>query len=256
MEYDQLTLTQAAAELAAGKITSHALTSEALARAKANADLNAFVTLDEEGALKAAVAFDTQGAGAGHRPLGGVPIVIKDNIAVAGLPCTAGTPGLKSFIPGADANDMILQARTWERHDVGATPGFNGDLERALRSIKVPFLYMPSETDLYFPVGDARYEAQFMSTVSLVPIPSLWGHPAGAGARGIKPRRVRARRAYRLAHSSARANALRDPGCRAGTDQGRPDPRDQGGRRGLDSAEREALAWRRADLGHGPCRDA
>ena len=103
MDFDQLTLTQAAAELAAGKITSHALTSEALARAKANADLNAFVTLDEEGALKAAVAFDTQGAGAGNRPLGGVPIVIKDNIEVAGLPCTAGTPGLKTFIPGADA---------------------------------------------------------------------------------------------------------------------------------------------------------
>jgi homoserine O-acetyltransferase len=41
---------------------------------------------------------------------------------------------------------------------------------------------MPSETDLYFPIGDARYEAQFMPTVSLVPIPSLWGHPAGAGA--------------------------------------------------------------------------
>ena len=88
----------------------------------------------------------------------------------------------RNFIPGADANDMILQARTWERHDVGTTAGFDGDLGKALRSIKVPFLYMPSETDLYFPVGDARYEAQFMSTVSLVPIPSLWGHPAGAGA--------------------------------------------------------------------------
>ena len=86
------------------------------------------------------------------------------------------------FLANADANDMILQARTWQRHDVGATPGFGGDLEKALRSIKVPFLYMPSETDLYFPVGDARYEAQFMSTVQLVPIPSLWGHPAGAGA--------------------------------------------------------------------------
>jgi hypothetical protein len=36
-------------------------------------------------------------------------------------------------------------------------------------------------TDLYFPVGDARFEAQFISRVSLVPIPSLWGHPAGAG---------------------------------------------------------------------------
>jgi len=88
----------------------------------------------------------------------------------------------KNFIPGADANDLILQMRTWEKHDVGTTPGFGGDVERALRSIKVPLLYMPSETDLYFPVGDARYEAQFIPKVWLVPIPSLWGHPAGAGA--------------------------------------------------------------------------
>ena len=86
------------------------------------------------------------------------------------------------FIPGGDANDVILQARTWERHDVGTTPGFGGDVERALRSIKVPFLYMPSATDLYFPVGDARYEAAYMPHVTLLPIPSLWGHPAGAGA--------------------------------------------------------------------------
>jgi len=86
------------------------------------------------------------------------------------------------FIPGADANDLILQMRTWEHHDVGTTPGFSGDVEKALRSIKVPFLYMPSETDLYFPVGDARYEAAFMPHVSLVPIPSLWGHTAGAAS--------------------------------------------------------------------------
>jgi len=85
-----------------------------------------------------------------------------------------------NFIPGADANDLILQMRTWEKHDVGTTPGFGGDVEKALRSIKVPFLYMPGETDLYFPVGDARYEAGFMSTVTLKPIPSLWGHTAGA----------------------------------------------------------------------------
>jgi homoserine O-acetyltransferase len=87
-----------------------------------------------------------------------------------------------NFIPGADANDLILQMRTWERHDVGATPGFGGNVERALRSIKIPLLYMPSETDLYFPVGDARYEAAFIPNVSLVPIPSLWGHTAGAGS--------------------------------------------------------------------------
>jgi homoserine O-acetyltransferase len=82
----------------------------------------------------------------------------------------------------ADANDYILQARTWERHDVGTTPGFDGNVERALRSIKVPVLYMPSETDLYFPIGDARYEATFILNVKLVPIPSLWGHTAGAAS--------------------------------------------------------------------------
>jgi homoserine O-acetyltransferase len=86
------------------------------------------------------------------------------------------------FIPGADANDLILQMRTWEKHDVGTTPGFGGDVERALRSIKVPILYMPSETDLYFPVGDARYEASFIPGVVLTPIPSLWGHTAGAAS--------------------------------------------------------------------------
>jgi len=88
------------------------------------------------------------------------------------------------FIPGADANDLILQMRTWERHDVGTTPGttFGGNVELALRSIKVPILYMPSETDLYFPIGDARYEAAFIPGVTLTPIPSLWGHTAGAAS--------------------------------------------------------------------------
>jgi homoserine O-acetyltransferase/O-succinyltransferase len=87
-----------------------------------------------------------------------------------------------NFIPGADANNLILQMRTWEHHDVGATPGFDGNVEKALASIKVPFLYMPSETDLYFPLTDARYEAPFIPGVSLMPIPSLWGHTAGAGS--------------------------------------------------------------------------
>lgn len=86
------------------------------------------------------------------------------------------------FIPGADANDLILQCRTWEQHDVGKTPGFHGDTRLALRSIKTPVLYMPSMTDLYFPVGDARYEAQDIPGVTLLPIPSLWGHTAGAAS--------------------------------------------------------------------------
>ena len=89
------------------------------------------------------------------------------------------------FISGADANNLIMQMRTWEKHDVGATPGFKGDVEKALRSIKAPLLYMPSETDLYFPLGDARYEAAFIPGVILMPIPSLWGHTAGAASNPV-----------------------------------------------------------------------
>lgn len=87
-----------------------------------------------------------------------------------------------NFIPGADANDLILQMRTWESNDVGFTAGFKGDAQKALRSIHAQVLYMPSATDLYFPVTDARYEAQFIPHCTMLPIPSLWGHPAGAGA--------------------------------------------------------------------------
>lgn len=72
-----------------------------------------------------------------------------------------------------------LQMRTWENHDVGATPGFGGDVGRALKCIKVPILYTPSQRDLHFPIGDAPYETAFIPGVSPVPIASVWGHTAG-----------------------------------------------------------------------------
>lgn len=118
MDFDQLTLTQAAAELRAKTVTSTALTTEALARAKTNAELNAFITLDEAGALKAAAAFDASGNT--NKPLGGVPIVIKDNIEVAGLPCSAGTPALKDYVPQADA-PVVAQLRAAGAIIIGKT---------------------------------------------------------------------------------------------------------------------------------------
>lgn len=103
-DMDQLTAGQAATDMCAGKYTSEALVSAALERARANAHLNAFITLDETGALKAARAADkARKGGEGCKPLGGVPVVVKDNIEVAGLPSTAGTPALKDFVPKADA---------------------------------------------------------------------------------------------------------------------------------------------------------
>src|SRR6201991_4217085 len=102
-DLDQLTAAQAAADICAGKITSTALTSAAIARAKASTKFNAFITLDEAGAMKAAAAFDAGRKKGACKPLGGVPIVIKDNIEVAGLPSSAGTPALKGFVPKKDA---------------------------------------------------------------------------------------------------------------------------------------------------------
>ena len=83
-----------------------------------------------------------------------------------------------------DANDLIAQARTWQRHNVGDTPGLNlgGDVERALAAIKARVLYMPGQTDLYFPVGDFQYESRFIPSVRLVPIPSILGHLVSAPA--------------------------------------------------------------------------
>ena len=101
---DDLTATQAASDICAGKYTSVELVMAALTRAKARPELNAFITLDEAGAMAAAHAYDAaRERGEPCKPLGGVPVAIKDNIEVAGLPATAGTPALKGYIPAEDA---------------------------------------------------------------------------------------------------------------------------------------------------------
>ena len=102
-DLDTLTATEAAADLCAGKYTSETLVAAVLARAKAQRELNAFITLDEAGAIKAARAFDQKHRRGPCEPLGGVPIAVKDNIEVEGLPATAGTPALKNYIPAKDA---------------------------------------------------------------------------------------------------------------------------------------------------------
>lgn len=95
-----------AAAVCSGRVKSEALVAEALARARAAAAHNAFVHLDEAGALAAARAADAKAArakGKGCAPLLGVPVVVKDNIHVAGMPATGGTPALKGRVPKVDA---------------------------------------------------------------------------------------------------------------------------------------------------------
>ncbi len=100
----QLGVADAARLIRDKTISSAELTQALIARADANADLNAFVTLDRTGAMAAARQADADlAAGKLRGPLHGVPLVIKDNIHVAGLPSSAGTPALRGFVPRQNA---------------------------------------------------------------------------------------------------------------------------------------------------------
>ncbi|WP_431110324.1 indoleacetamide hydrolase [Variovorax paradoxus] len=99
-----LTASDAVQQLCAGTLTSEQLVTAYVAQAREKASLNAFISLDEAGALMAARAADAaRERGGACKPLAGLPVVIKDNIQVQGLPATAGSPALKGFVPAADA---------------------------------------------------------------------------------------------------------------------------------------------------------
>ena len=89
---------------------------------------------------------------------------------------------MQEMVMSWDANDLLALASTWQNNDVGDTPGFGGDSEKALGSIKARVLYMPAETDMYFHIDALRRESELIPGVKLVVIPTLWGHLAGAGA--------------------------------------------------------------------------
>ncbi len=80
-------------------------THAALARiAATNDDWHIFITVEGRGALEAAAASDERRRrGALLSPLDGVPIAIKDNVDVAGLPTTVGTDAHRHAVAGRDA---------------------------------------------------------------------------------------------------------------------------------------------------------
>ncbi len=88
---------------------------------------------------------------------------------------------MQNLVLSWDANDLIGLANTWQANDIGATPGFSGDAEKALGSIKAEVLYMPAATDMYFHIDALTAEAALIPNVRLAVIPTLWGHMAGLG---------------------------------------------------------------------------
>ena len=91
--------------LAAGTLTGAQLTAFYLARIdRLNPGLRAVITVSQEAGAEAAASDARRQAGAVLGPLDGIPVLIKDNVAAAGLPATAGSPALQK----AAASDAFL----------------------------------------------------------------------------------------------------------------------------------------------------
>jgi len=99
----ELTTRDLQAGYAAGTFTAEEVTRAFLRRiATYEGRYNAFISMNPE-ALADALALDVEYAGSGPRgPLHGVPVVIKDNIDIAGLVTTAGWDGFSAAHGGVD----------------------------------------------------------------------------------------------------------------------------------------------------------
>ncbi|HVO90256.1 MAG TPA: Asp-tRNA(Asn)/Glu-tRNA(Gln) amidotransferase subunit GatA [Casimicrobiaceae bacterium] len=98
-------LTELSAALRARRISAVEAAREALARARgAQANLNAFISFDEEHALDAAKAADAKLSRGEGGPLTGIPIAHKDVLMTAGLKTTCGSRMLADFVAPYDAH--------------------------------------------------------------------------------------------------------------------------------------------------------
>ncbi len=164
-----------------------------LARIEAvNPAINAVVYYDAERALKEARALDAKMAsGEIMGALHGVPVTIKDNIRVAGMPCTTGTLGLKGFVAPDDAtmvarlrgagavvlgmtnmpelgvafeSDNLLYGRSNNPYDLSRTPGGSSGGEAAIIAAGGSALGLGNDG-----AGSVRTPAAFCGIVGLKP---------------------------------------------------------------------------------------
>ncbi|MHB8796855.1 MAG: Asp-tRNA(Asn)/Glu-tRNA(Gln) amidotransferase subunit GatA [Thermoanaerobaculia bacterium] len=93
-----------AAAVSAGEVRAREVARVALRRAARSRELHgAFLHVAGEESVDAAVEVDRRVAAGETLPLAGVPIAVKDNVHVAGMPTTAGSRILGAFVPPEDA---------------------------------------------------------------------------------------------------------------------------------------------------------
>ena len=93
-----------AAAVVSGRVSARDVVEESLGRAGRSREAHgSFLHVAREAALEAADAVDRRIAAGEALPLAGVPLAVKDNINVAGLPSTAGSRVLEGFVAADDA---------------------------------------------------------------------------------------------------------------------------------------------------------
>ena len=206
MEWHYQSARTIAAALTSGELSSERLTQALLERIdQHNSTLNAVIHLETEKALEQAREADRErDEGRLRGPLHGFPMTIKDVWEVAGMPCTAGSSGLKEHIPRrhADVIQLLIDAgaivigktnvplfasdtQTYNRlfgvtnnpYDTGRTPGgSSGGAAAALAAGMTP-LEVGSDVG-----GSIRTPAHFTGTFGHKPsrdIVSMRGHIPG-----------------------------------------------------------------------------
>jgi homoserine O-acetyltransferase/O-succinyltransferase len=86
-------------------------------------------------------------------------------------------------IPLFDANDWIYQTWAYDAHDVGTTPGMNGDYVKALRAIKAKTLILAGQKDLLNPEWEPLEASRYVRDVRYVTIrpEAVTGHASAGG---------------------------------------------------------------------------
>lgn len=102
---NSLTITQIAKKLRDREISSVELTKAILNKIKkSDKEIHAFLNVAEDSALAQAKIIDEKiAAGENLSSLAGIPMAIKDNILVEGMPCTAGSKILEDYVAPYDA---------------------------------------------------------------------------------------------------------------------------------------------------------
>ena len=110
MSIVSMTLTELSEAMKRGELSSRDITEAYIARIhKVEDRIGGYITVDEEGALRQADEADrARASGEKLSPLHGIPVAVKDNICVEGLPTTCASKMLENFVPP-------YSAAAWEK---------------------------------------------------------------------------------------------------------------------------------------------